>query len=402
MFALAMCLFIPACDRKPTASTTPGVGTRFQLPDGTTLTVVSISVGDRHPQPESVASASYATTNSSLGLWTRQTARPDHQWRQDLYLTVADESGVVHLPQGYGYYTSLTTNWSGDRLELHCFDAFPRRAATLTFFVHTPANNEWKVAGSFTLPNPARGPYPVWSPGPLPATRQNGDLALSLQSVAVRTNPAAADAGIIAQLSILSNGVAATGWRVESLRLMDATGNQMDLWQGDRECSVTDQGLFTATNRWLDPDEPAWKLQAEFSHQSGYGPAELAVITNLPATLDAPLEYGAFQTTLKHARVTVKGISRQSNPTGRGNNANVEVMVTLAPEDFRVALVKVTNERGQDIEVTRPPPNYGNFRGYTGHYFGLKLPADAKSINLTFAWQESRFAEFVFNPQIRN
>ena len=192
--------------------------------------------------------------------------------------------------------------------------------------------------------------------------------------------------------------MAASGWRVESLRYSDATSNQMNLWSGDRECTVSDQGLFTAKNLWLDPDEPAWKVRAEFSHQAGYGPEELATITNVPANLDGAQTPGAFQATLKDARVSVEQIKIQA---GWGDhNATVQVRVTPELEDFRIALIKVTNERGQDIAMMKPSSNDGNVAGRPFHFFYLNLPADTKSLNFSFAYQESRFAEFVFKPTV--
>ena len=81
-----------------------------------------------------------------------------------------------------------------------------------------------------------------------------------------------------------------------------------------------------------------------------------------------------------------------------GGNATVEVQVSPKTESFRVALVKVTDDRGRDIEISSPPAGFGDFTGNT-HYFGLQLPADSKTLNLTFACQESRFVEFTAKPQ---
>jgi hypothetical protein len=104
--------------------------------------------------------------------------------------------------------------------------------------------------------------------------------------------------------------------------------------------------------------------------------------------------------TLKDATIDVQKITSEFNGSWGDNNATVEVSVIPKPDHFRIALIKVTNERGQEIEVNKPPRDYGNFMGYNGHSFGLKLPANTKSLNLTFAYQESRFADFTVKPAI--
>jgi hypothetical protein len=78
-------------------------------------------------------------------------------------------------------------------------------------------------------------------------------------------------------------------------------------------------------------------------------------------------------------------------------NACVEVGVDGKDESFRIALVKATDQSGQEVEVMKPPEGYGNFTGL--HYFGLNLSEDARRLNLTFARKECRFVEFIAKPQ---
>lgn len=399
VFVLVTFLVIAGCDTKHTEKETLLNGPSVNLPNGTTITLKSVSLGNKHPEPFQNAGAYYYTPNSTLALWTYQTARPDNKMSEDVYLTVADESGIVHLPPGIGNYSCLTTNCIGERMEYNPFAAFPRRATTLTFYVHTVTNSEWMIAGSFKIPNPAHGPFPIWQPESLPATRTNDGLAFTLTSLKVRTNTPP-DAATEAMFSITSNGVPTTDWQVESLELSDATDNQMTLWSGDRLCAVVGNGLFFATNRWLGLDEPAWKLHVEFSRKSDYSADELATITNIPAKLDADILNGSCSVNLKDATVIVQKISSESN---WGGNASIEVQVTSgitpASDHFRVALIKATNEHGQEVRVDRPPRNYGNFFGYGLHYYGFELPKDSKTLNLTFAYRESRFADFTAKPE---
>jgi len=404
-FALAVLLFVAVCGIKHMENGILLNGPSVNLPNGTTLTLKSVSLGNKHPEPFGKAGAFYYTPNSTLALWTYQTARPDGKWPEDVYLTVADESGVVHLPPGIGNYSCLTTNCMGERMEYNPFAAFPRRAKTLTFYVHTVTNSGWMIVGSFKIPNPARRSFPVWQSEPLPATRTNGGMEFSLTALKVRTNTLP-DAATEAMFNIASNGVPATDWQVESLQLSDATDNQLDLWSGDSLCAVASNGLFFATNRWLGLDEPAWKLHVEFSHKTGYGADELASITNVPAILDAYIPDGSLSATLKKATINVRKVTNEFKYDWVDSNAYLEVSVSSAPgldtaipDHFRIGLVRVTNEHGQEIETSKPVRGYGNYFGYGLHSYGLKIPKDTKSLNLTFAYQESRFADFTTKPE---
>jgi hypothetical protein len=49
--------------------------------------------------------------NATLVLWFQQTARPDNERQEDVIITVADESGIVHLPQNYGTYLGWTNRF---------------------------------------------------------------------------------------------------------------------------------------------------------------------------------------------------------------------------------------------------------------------------------------------------
>lgn len=415
---MTILVLIPGCrQKKPkNKSSFTVAGPSINMPDGTVLTLTNISLGYEHEF--SYAGETNITSyrnffdnpNPTLEFWFHQTARPDKKMTDDIYLTVADESGIVHLPHGSGYYRLVQTNlFMGERLALQEFDAFPRRATNLTFYVHcvgTP-KREWIIGGSFKLPNPAHGPFPIWQPEPLPATRQDGQLEFSLASLKVKVGATAdspetfsTNTGTFAMLRITSNSLPAPDWQVESLRLTDATGNSLYLWAGDKQVIVDTNGLFFASSLWLAPAEPAWKLHAEFSHKSGFSPEELVTIKNVPAITNAPFASGLkLSTTLKGVNVEVKGIKRENN---WGGNAAVEIQVWPIAKHFRIALVKVTNERGEEIEMTKPPRGYGDALRYKSQlqYFGLQLPDDTKSLDFTFAYKESRFADYTAKPDV--
>lgn len=378
----------------------------IKLPDGSSLAVTNLSFGSYYGFTYGGIHAEH-----TLDLWFQQSVCPDHQMQRDVYFTVADESGIVHLPPGYGCYhfSPAVTNRIGLRTGDSHFDAFPRQATNLTFYVHSVgSNSQWVIVDSFKLPNPARGNFSNWPAEPLPAIRQDGSLGFALTALQVRPGVtedwpktvSTNDPGTRIVFQMTTNGAATTDWQPESVVLTDNTGNLLYLWAGGREMTTDGQGLFFASNLWLNPTESAWKIHAEFSHKAGYAPDEIVIITNVPTKLDAYLPYDEFTVKLKDATVNVKRITGEFNGSWGHNNATVEFGVTPSQDRFRIALIKVTNDRGEEIRITQPERGYGDFRGYNQASYGLKLTKDTKILNLTLAYQESRFADFTAKPEM--
>jgi hypothetical protein len=110
IFALLAGVFIVGCDRKRVSA-----GTSVQvhvppikMPDGSLFMVTNFACGKKYNFALPGIHA-----NSTLDLWFYQTARPDNEMQEDVIITVADESDIVHLPQNYGTYLGWT-NRIGD------------------------------------------------------------------------------------------------------------------------------------------------------------------------------------------------------------------------------------------------------------------------------------------------
>ncbi len=406
MLTMLAGMVVVGCNRKDISNgTSEEVSVSpMKMPDGSAVTITNISYGNKHTFGYGGSHA-----NFTLDLWSQQTARPDHQMQRDVYFTVADESGIVHLPAGYGGYQCLTTNCIGARIGSSRFDAFPRQATNLTFYVHSvSSNSQWVIVDSFKLPNPARANYSNWPAEPLPASRQDAGLAFALNALQVRlgetkdrpTSVSTNDVGTRMVFQVVTNGTPTTDWQPESVELTDNTGNLLYLWAGGREMTTDGQGLFFASNLWLDPTESAWKIHAEFSHKAGFAPDEIVIVTNVPAKLDVYLPYDDFTVKLKDAAVNVKRVTGEFNSDFGDNNATVEFGVTPTQDRFRIALIKVTDDRGEEIRITQPMRGYGDFRSYNQASYGLKLTKEAKTLNFTLAYQESRFADFTAKPEV--
>jgi len=411
IFALLAGVFVIGCGREEMSDATsvqvciPPI----KMPDSSLVLVTNLA----YDQKYSFGLAGIHA-RSTLDLWYQQTARSVNEMQEDVLFTVADESGIVHLPKNYGIYLSLTTNFPSGRIGDCRFDAFPRQATNLTFYIHSVGGRKrnWVLVDSFQLPNPARGTFPIWPSETLPAVRRDGGLEFALTALQVRQGvteyrPATVstnDTGTKLIFRVTTNGVPTVEWQPESVQLTDSAGNLLYLWARDREVTEDGKGLFFASNLWLDPTESAWRIKAEFSHKSNYVPEELVTITNVPVKLNVSIPHGSSQATFKGVTLNIEKISGWWN--GR-EDALLEVKmeqrpatIMQQPENFRISLVKITDDRGQEVEVAKPPRGYGVFGGSNSGIYGFVLPKESKSLNLTFAYQASRFVDFAVKPEV--
>jgi hypothetical protein len=111
--------------------------------------------------------------------------------------------------------------------------SLPRRQKTfeLRFLGQT------NLLATFTVPTPIFAPFAEWTPDPLPITRTNGPLTVTLESLA--------DAG--------SKDYRRLGaqWRVDSTD---------PLWKNAKPSWITASDATGNENQFLFPGEPAWKL----------------------------------------------------------------------------------------------------------------------------------------------
>ena len=126
--------------------------------------------------------------------------------------------------------------------------------------------------------NPAFGAYPQWNPEPWPATKTNGDLAVTLGDFQTGVTVPWDRFHHQTQLAfkLTRNGQPADHWRVASLTISDATGNRFGpldisvfpLFDGPPTLRPT--GRFT-----LWPGENAWNVEVECVRTAGFTPDEL-------------------------------------------------------------------------------------------------------------------------------
>jgi hypothetical protein len=218
-----------------------------------------------------------------------------------LYLAVLDPSGLnlAAIPQawstteavddtGFGYGRnggSCTFGSNPVRVQGISLQAYPRRQGSFALIFHAPDDKE---LGRLRVKNPLPGPFPDWQPEPMPITRTNGPVALTLQGL--REQGEARYRWIRADFDLKSANPLWEKARVKYWTFQDATGNQ-----GQR----------------LSPQEPAWKTLATVNRQrpQDFRPDEICVVPRL--AVPGPGEFTALgvQTNLGAIEVRVQAFA---------------------------------------------------------------------------------------------
>jgi hypothetical protein len=263
---------------------------KIHLPDGNIVTLekVTFSIGTQHdfsfddstltrfrrnlprflrryfPPPGKM---SWNTTSNSLVLWFTmadgKTGAP-LDFHSLVATEIVDEHGCSSGNLTYGSMRSGTN----PSIYVATFSQFPRRQEQVRVRlrerpkpVALPTGRELnKVLAEFELPNPTRGPFPVWRPEPLPAVRTNADLVFILREAG---NPRPDQVWNGPRIDILRGGRPAWDWERDELYVAEATGNRGQ------------QPYCT--------NEPAWKFGFRFLRnvKASFLPTEMFTVTNL-------------------------------------------------------------------------------------------------------------------------
>lgn len=166
-----------------------------------------------------------------------------------------DDTGFLSNPGG-GYCSfggGVSTRIYGLSLTAH-----PRRDPSFRFHF---IGAEDSSIGTLRIPNPVSGPFPNWTPLPLPQTATNGPVILTLKGLQHYDSKRWQSVGLK-----WKTDSTAPHWKRAKLRsstLLDATGNDA---------------------QWLSPREPAWKLRTTFhrEHDDDFLPDERWRLSEIP------------------------------------------------------------------------------------------------------------------------
>jgi len=337
-----------------------------------------------------------STSNDGLVFWLTHFDPKTGQHFDNLSVAAVDEHGCKFLENSSG-------GASSGKLYLRnsAFEAFPRRESSFRMNVRAGDRQT-----SFEIKSPAHGPFPKWTPEELPATRSDGDLAITLNSLQYHSDPYASISG---DFAVRRSGVLTKEWKNQSMRLMDATGN--------------------AAWNVLCTNEPAWKITAKFYRvaSASFDESEIWRLPKVRApgdgegiTLDRSnsiggvqirvlafagagthtISNGVFLSSSADAIGEQWNINRLSSKNGfyiRGTISHAAPALVLETKglagDDRL-LVRAKDAMGRIIIADQ----HASLYGVSG--WGFHPSAAAEEVELELLLNRPRYAEFIVKPPI--
>ena len=307
--------------------------------DDAKLTLVKVEYGKRHAPPTAAKAAarggargnSFTTEKDTLVLWVRQQYDASGNQYHNFQYYVYDEADTACV-QTYGVNYAGNNRGSNEVVGVR-LDAFPHRQGKFVVRVQEQGNGGQEMSEQkFVVSNPAAGKsYAKWTAEPLPSTKEDGDLSVTLTKLVAgadtpyqrnQDNPDdAMNKGVQVAYHVESNGKPVTNWTPASVETTDATGNRTAInygpnggnqvqWNGDEGAFTYQYGLW--------PDEPAWKLRMEFTQTSDFSSDEQWTAQNIPVVLGSQQGFNGI-VGVRGGLVVRTGAIVRNNPAGGGN-----------------------------------------------------------------------------------
>jgi hypothetical protein len=394
--------------------------------DDSKITLLAVEYGKRHAPPTVKASAtpttrapargrgSFTTTNDTLVLWVRQEYDTKQQYHNFQYCVYdkADTACVQTYGRNYG------NGRQGNDIVAVQTEAFPRRQGKFVVRVQENSNNGQEMSDQkFVISNPARRSFTKWTAEPLPATKEDEDLSVTLTKLVFgadttyqrnQDNPDdPVNKGVQAVFHVQRNSKTASNWQPVSVVTTDATGNHVNgscntQWNGDEGTTTYQWGLWS--------DEPAWKIKFEFSQQSDFAGNELWTVQNIPLQPGRQQDFYNYarnsRTNAIVAETDLNGVHLKIFPakqfTDVSPNSQPQGGLTIQtdqalPDGMRMTLVKLTDDQNNDVGYW--DNGSGRNNNITYCRYALRDISGVTNLNVTVALHKSRFVEFTSKPE---
>ncbi len=398
--------------------------------DDAKVTLLKVEYGKHHAQPTAKAAAkpasgaaargrgSFTTPTDTLVIWVREASDASGNQYHSFQYYAYDKAGTACV-QTYG------RNYSGGRqgngVVAVQFDAFPRRQGKFYVRGQEQSNSGQEMSDQkFVVSNPTRGSSAKWTADPLPSTKNDDDVAVTLTKLVAGADMPyqrnqdnaddAANKGVQAAFHIERNGKPVANWQAVSVDTTDATGNHVN--GGIYQNNWQDNAGTVSYQYGLWPDEPAWKIKFEFSQQSDFAANELWQVPNVPVVPGRQQEMYNYNNNGRQgsasapvAETDLNGFHLKLFPakefTDAGNNNWMQggLFIEASPavaNGWRMT-VKVTDSQTNDIQSSlynnMQNNNVSNFR------FRLQDIAGLTNLNVSIALHKSRFVEFTAKPE---
>jgi hypothetical protein len=395
---------------------------RQRLPDGTVLTLETATYGKKHTFPRyswwqkllkpvlpeqspllktAEQRASYFDRDSLVYFFSANPSRSATMGRSSrlslsgLQDVLVDDNGdwigPLHGPIDPSQHPFTQQNCP----------VFPRRGQRVRMQLYEVGQPN--PCAEFVIQNPAPGPYPIWTPEPLPITRRSGDLSVTLTGVTT---------GVFGKIDemistrvvfrVKHQGQPTDDWEPVASLMTDATGNSSAAATQHLE---TNGGIVRLqVLGGLPAREPAWKLRFDFARRATarFAASESWTVRHLAlpqATTFLPLNAVA---TLKGATVRLLGLGGPGSsydaywhPPYPTPMARVQIDSLEANQRL---ILRAVDDHGREVigsdnrPVLRPGGRQYDFR--------LRLPSDARTVDLTVSIDTTRSVEFLAKPTV--
>jgi hypothetical protein len=400
--------------------------------DDSKLTLLAVDYGKRHVPPTVKASTTttgktpaartvrrgngtFTTSTDTLVLWVRQ--EYDSQQYHNFQYYISDKANTACV-ETYG--RNYGNNRQGNEVVAVQIDSFPRRQGKFIVRVQENGNGGQEMSDQkFVISNPVRGSFPKWTAEPLPATKEDDDVSVTLTKLVFGADTSdnrnqadpddSVNKGVQATFKVSRNGKPVTNWQPVSIDTSDATGNSVSgdpncQWNGDEDVTTYQWGLWS--------DEPAWKLKLEFSQQSDFADNEMWNVQNLPVLPGKQQEmynYGGNRrqtsTNAPFAEADLNGFhfklypAKEFTDAGQNNWMQGGLFIDASPavpDGWRMS-VKVTDAQTNDVQSSEYNTTQNN--NISSYRFRLQDISGLTNLNVSIALHKSRFVEFTVKPE---
>ncbi len=274
----------------------------------------------------------------------------------------------------------------------------PRRSKTILLRIYDRKDwTDFRLVGELRIPNPRAGQYPVWKPEPLPAMRQFGEFAVSLEEMSVTMNSSWQDVEHLrwpanvarARIRIVENGRATDDWAFFGAQCEDATGDFSPSWY--LVWNRIAPGHLEITGKWpLWPGERTVKLQTLWVRKEIQPPERVVIFYGVPLPPASVWTSVIANTNHPLGKVQVSCGSSQYSPTGVG-------VLELFSDDsrfYRYDEPEVQCYYFQDARDDKGRP----LERLDARRF--KVLADAKTVDMAIHLPRAKRAAFVVQPNM--
>ncbi len=413
---------------------------RVTLASGVQIGVLGVTYGTNHVQPgfgrllpdglrallarllgrPGAGSYRFTTSQPELVVWLAHNSTNSAVPPSSVRVGLADESGFLS-----GDYVDFTTFFNGSSGTPRRFEVWPRcsRELRIRLFEQGPSFTYHRV-GEVRCPNPARSTAPAWVAESLPARRTNGTLVCTLSAVLAGVgmntttsaqadgtthttfSPPQADGDNHAalRLAFTDSAFPSNDWEIAAIQVADATGNSA------RNSSLSSSfGSGPERNYQFRPSlwplEP-WRIEFRAARRPGssFAAEEVAGFTNVPLPAIGFTNRYTESALVGTTKVSVTEFSRReplpddARGWSSGGLSQLKLTVANLPADARFTLVRATDDAGRRLEV--PSSGWSQSEPYEATFSFLRVPADARALNLTFAVHATRRFTFVVQPAL--